>query len=113
MVARELLVDIDEKNRRLAYAIGQGRAAHYDASVQVFTEDGAHGRLVWIVDLLPNDLGPTHRFDDGTGRGCDETNAGIPHKSPLVGIFGATKTWSVFIDQSRDFNLLWELCGKP
>jgi carbon monoxide dehydrogenase subunit G len=56
MVARELLVDIDEKTRRLVYAIVQGRPTHYNASVQVFTEDGGRSRLVWIIDLLPNDL---------------------------------------------------------
>jgi hypothetical protein len=55
-VARELLVDIDEKNRRLAYAIVQGRPKHYNGAVQVFAEDDGHSRLVWIVDLLPNDL---------------------------------------------------------
>lgn len=56
MVAREVLVDIDEKTRRLVYAIVQGRPTHYNGAVQVFTEDDGHSRLVWIVDLLPNDL---------------------------------------------------------
>jgi polyketide cyclase/dehydrase/lipid transport protein len=56
MVARELLVDIDEETRRLVYAIVEGRPTHYNGAVQVFTEDDGHSRLVWIVDLLPNDL---------------------------------------------------------
>ena len=28
---------------------------HHNASIQVFAEDGASCRLVWIADLLPND----------------------------------------------------------
>jgi len=56
MVAREVLVDIDEETRRLVYAIVQGRPTHYNASVQVFAEDEGRSRLAWIVDLLPNDL---------------------------------------------------------
>src|ERR1035438_6519143 len=56
MVTRELLVDIDEKTRRLVYAIVQGRPTHYNASVQVFAAAGGRSRLVWIVDLLPHDL---------------------------------------------------------
>ena len=56
MVARELLVDCDDSARRLAYAIVGGRAAHYNASVQVFAEGDRACRLVWIIDLLPNEL---------------------------------------------------------
>jgi carbon monoxide dehydrogenase subunit G len=58
MVAREVLVDLDDKVRRLVYAIMggfEGRLTHYSASVQVFA-DGAGTRFVWIIDLLPNDL---------------------------------------------------------
>jgi carbon monoxide dehydrogenase subunit G len=56
LVARELLVDIDERNRRLAYAITEGRTTHYNASMQIF--DGADGetRAVWIIDVLPDEM---------------------------------------------------------
>src|SRR5687767_9418291 len=55
LVARELLVDCDDRLRRLAYAITEGRTAHYNASVQIFPEkDGC--RVVWIIDLLPDDM---------------------------------------------------------
>jgi carbon monoxide dehydrogenase subunit G len=56
MVAREALVDVDDKAKRLVYAIVGGRPAHYNASVQVFAEGEATSRFVWIIDLLPNDL---------------------------------------------------------
>lgn len=30
--------------------------AHYNAALQVFAERAARSRLVWIIDLLPNDF---------------------------------------------------------
>jgi hypothetical protein len=54
--AREPLVGIYEKARRLAYAAVGGRATHYNASVQVFAEGERRTRFVWIIDLLPNEL---------------------------------------------------------
>lgn len=63
-VVRELIVDVDDATRRLAYAVVAGaRAAitHHHASFQVFP-DGAEGsRLVWITDLLPDALAPAAR----------------------------------------------------
>ena len=56
MTVRELLVDLDDETRRLAYASVQGRATHHNASIQVFAEDGEQCRLVWITDVLPNEL---------------------------------------------------------
>lgn len=55
MVVRELIVDIDDDARRFVYAAVGGRATHHNASMQVFADDGG-SRLVWITDLLPNDL---------------------------------------------------------
>ena len=57
-VARELLVDIDDEARRLAYAVVEGplQATHHNASIQVFAEGSGRSRLVWITDVLPNDL---------------------------------------------------------
>jgi hypothetical protein len=56
MVVRELLVDIDDEARRFAYAAVGGLAKHHNASMQVFAEGEDHTLLVWITDLLPNDL---------------------------------------------------------
>ena len=57
-VARELLVDVDDEARRFAYAVVEGplRATHHNASMQVFAEGSGRSRLVWITDVLPNDL---------------------------------------------------------
>ena len=55
-VAREVLVDCDDARRRLVYAINSERLKHYSASVQVIAEGDADCRLVWIIDMLPNEL---------------------------------------------------------
>jgi carbon monoxide dehydrogenase subunit G len=56
MVVRELIIDIDDRARRLAYASVGGRAAHHNASLQVFEEGEGKSRLVWITDVLPHEL---------------------------------------------------------
>src|SRR5579872_1789450 len=51
-VAREVIVDLDEGRRRLAYSVRSERIAHHNASFQVLAE-GRGARLVWIADVLP------------------------------------------------------------
>ena len=58
MVARERLVSVDEDDCRLVYAVVEGRFTHYNAAVQVFPEGDGRSRVVWTIDLLPNDLAP-------------------------------------------------------
>lgn len=57
-VAREVLVDCDDRKRRLVYAIRSERVTQHSASAQVFDEEGGRSRLVWIVDVLPNEVAP-------------------------------------------------------
>jgi hypothetical protein len=56
LVVREQIISVDDERRRLAYAVVEWRATHYSATFQVFAEGEARTRIVWIVDLLPNDL---------------------------------------------------------
>jgi carbon monoxide dehydrogenase subunit G len=56
VVARELIVDVDDAARRLVWSATGGRMSHHNASLQVFALDGGRSRLVWIADLLPNEL---------------------------------------------------------
>jgi len=56
MVVRELIVDVDDDARRLAWSAQGGRLSHHNASVQVFADGARRCRLVWIADLLPNEL---------------------------------------------------------
>ena len=56
-VARELIVDLDDARRRLAWAIvGGPRLIFYSASFQVFAEGAKRTRCVWSADLLPNEM---------------------------------------------------------
>lgn len=59
MTARELIVDLDDDKRRLAWSVVGGRMTHHNASAQVFAEGRSRTRFVWIADLLPHELGPT------------------------------------------------------
>ena len=56
LVARELIVDIDDAARRLVWSVVGGRMTHHNASLQVFADAETRSRVVWIADLLPNDL---------------------------------------------------------
>ena len=53
LVADEVIVDVDERRRRLAYSVRSERLEHHNASFQVLA-DGAGSRLVWIADVLPH-----------------------------------------------------------
>ncbi|GIQ71618.1 SRPBCC family protein [Bradyrhizobium sp. RD5-C2] len=57
-MARETLVDCDDKRRRLVYAITSERVKQHSASVQVFAEGDARCRVVWIADVLPHEIAP-------------------------------------------------------
>jgi hypothetical protein len=59
MVVREPILDINDDERRLAWAAVGGQFTHYNASLQIFAEGADQSRLVWIADLLPNELAPT------------------------------------------------------
>lgn len=60
-VVRQLLVDIDDQARRLVFAAVGGRISHHNASMQVFATGENQSRLIWITDLLPNEVAPVIR----------------------------------------------------
>ncbi|KJC33593.1 polyketide cyclase [Bradyrhizobium sp. LTSP885] len=57
-VARETLVDCDDKRQRLVYAISSERLKQHSASAQVFAEADGRCRVVWIADVLPHEVAP-------------------------------------------------------
>ncbi len=57
-VARELLVDCNDNAKRLVYAVISERIRQHSASVQVFAAGENRSELVWIVDVLPNEIAP-------------------------------------------------------
>jgi uncharacterized protein YndB with AHSA1/START domain len=66
-VLREVLVDLDDETRRLAWSIIDGPYTHHNASAQVFSEGDGHARFVWTADLLPNDLAASTEEAMGQG----------------------------------------------
>lgn len=56
LVVRELIVTLDHAARRFVYASVGGRATHHNASFQVFADGEHRTRLVWITDVLPDEL---------------------------------------------------------
>ena len=58
-VARELIVDLNDQARRLAWSVVGGPMTHHNASAQVFEHGDGRTRFVWIADLLPHELAPT------------------------------------------------------
>jgi Polyketide cyclase / dehydrase and lipid transport len=72
-VVRELIVAVDDEQRRLAYAVIEGSRPplrHHHASMQVFPEGTAKSRLVWITDFLPSSQADLIRAR--TSRGVEE-----------------------------------------
>ena len=66
LVARELIVDVDDAARRLAYSARSERLQHHSASFQVFEEGAARCKVVWIADVLPHAAaGPLGAMMDG------------------------------------------------
>jgi hypothetical protein len=57
-IARELLVTMDEERRRLVYAVVSERVKQHSAAIQIFADSDSRGRMVWIADVLPNEIGP-------------------------------------------------------
>ncbi len=55
IVAKELIVDLDDTARRLVWSVVGGRMTHHNGSLQVFAEP-AGCRMTWIADILPHDL---------------------------------------------------------
>jgi len=58
LVARELIVDVDDDRRRVAWSVVGGRLSHHNASAQVFDDGGSATRFVWIADFLPDEHAP-------------------------------------------------------
>jgi uncharacterized protein YndB with AHSA1/START domain len=58
MVVRELILDVSDDQRRVAWAVKDGPLEHYSASAQVFADGPARTRFVWIADLLPHSEAP-------------------------------------------------------
>jgi hypothetical protein len=58
LTVREPIVTIDHAARRLVWTTEGGRTRHYNAVLEIFPATGGGSRLVWTVDLLPDEAAP-------------------------------------------------------
>jgi hypothetical protein len=59
MVVREVIVTVNDEMCRHAWSARGEPFTHHNASIQVFTEGVGKCRVVWIADLLPNEVTDT------------------------------------------------------
>lgn len=57
VVAREVIVEVDDAARRIVWSATGTHLTHHNASSQVFPE-GGKTKVIWIADLLPNEMKP-------------------------------------------------------
>ena len=56
MVVRELIVDVDDKRCRHSWSARGEPLTHHNASIEVFSDGDDKCRVVWIADLMPNEV---------------------------------------------------------
>lgn len=56
LVVRELIIDVDDKTCRHAWSVQGGPFMHHNASIQVFQNGHDTCRVVWIADVMPNEI---------------------------------------------------------
>lgn len=59
MVAREIIVTIDEDERRVVWSAVGGSLTHHNGSAQVSSNASGATTVVWIADFLPNEATAT------------------------------------------------------
>ena len=55
MVVRELIITIDDGERRVVWSVVGGSMTHHNGSAQVFSDAKGRTKVVWIADLLPDE----------------------------------------------------------
>ncbi|MDM5280753.1 SRPBCC family protein [Paenibacillus silvae] len=55
---KEAIVSIDEEERRLVFAVKEGRMplSHHNASFQIIPDPQGGSQFIWITDFLPAEL---------------------------------------------------------
>ena len=56
MTIREIIVSIDDESMRHSWSARGEPFTHHNASIQVFPEGQNACRLVWIADIMPNEI---------------------------------------------------------
>jgi len=55
-VVQEQVVSISDEMRRFVYRAVGGRASHHNASFQVFPTSDGKSKVLWVTDLLPDEM---------------------------------------------------------
>ena len=56
MVVRELIINVDDKTCRHSWSARGEPLIHHNASIQAFSDGQDKCRVVWIADLMPNEV---------------------------------------------------------
>jgi len=59
MVVQEVIVSVDDQTCRHAWSARGEPFTHHNASIQVFAQSTERSRVVWIADLMPNEVAET------------------------------------------------------
>lgn len=58
MTVRERIVEVSDEEQRVVWSATGGRLSHHNASAQVRPVTDRSCEVVWVADLLPNELAP-------------------------------------------------------
>ncbi|WP_165187239.1 SRPBCC family protein [Caulobacter soli] len=84
LVARELIVAVDEETRRLVWSVvGSSLLTHHNGAMQVL-EAGRGSRIVWTADLLPHTAAA--QVEGFMALGCATMKATLEReRAPILG----------------------------
>jgi hypothetical protein len=82
MVVRELIVSVDDEKCRHSWSARGTALTHHNASVQVFPENDKRCRIIWIADLMPNEM--ADRIGEMIGQGLEAMKKTL--EADMVGI---------------------------
>jgi len=62
-IVKERIITASDQHHRLAYTAIEGRASHHNAYFQVFPAPKGQSRVLWVTDLLPDEMvGPIEQM---------------------------------------------------
>ena len=59
MVVRELIITVDDAERRVVWSVVGSAMTHHNGSTQVFSDTKGQTKVVWVADLLPDQAAAT------------------------------------------------------
>jgi carbon monoxide dehydrogenase subunit G len=59
LIVREIIVTLDDAERRIVWSAAGGSLAHHNGSAQVVIDPSGETTVVWIADFLPDEAATT------------------------------------------------------